>query len=43
VNKDQVPEYLRIGNRDEDKSTGKKEDVRYIKVWRRNETKRTSE
>jgi hypothetical protein len=40
VNKDQVPEIARLEIiQDEDKSTEKKEDVRYIKVWRRNERK----
>jgi hypothetical protein len=38
VNKDQVPEITRLEIiRDEDKYTKKKEDVRHIKVWRRNE------
>jgi hypothetical protein len=40
VNKDQVPEIARLEiTQDEDKSTKKKEDVRYIKVWKRNERK----
>jgi hypothetical protein len=36
----QVPEITRLEIiRDEDKSSKKKEDVRYKKVWRRNERK----
>jgi hypothetical protein len=40
VNKYQVPEITRLKiKQDEDKSTKKKEYVRYIKVWKRNERK----
>jgi hypothetical protein len=40
VNKDQVPEISRLAiKQDEEKSTEKKKDVRYIKVWKINERK----
>jgi hypothetical protein len=40
VNKDQVPEIARLAIQlDEKKSTKKKKDVRYRKVWKINETK----
>ena len=35
MNKDQVPEIARLAiKRDEEKSTEKKKDVKYIKVWK---------
>jgi hypothetical protein len=40
VNKDQVPKIARLTiERDEEKTTKKNEDVRYINVWKRNEIK----
>jgi hypothetical protein len=40
VNKDQVPEIARLAiKRDEENSTEKKKDVRYIKVWKITERK----
>jgi hypothetical protein len=40
VNKDQVPEITRLViKRDEEKTTKKKKDVRYRKVWKINEIK----
>jgi hypothetical protein len=40
VNKDQVPEISRLAiKRDEENSTEKKKDVRYIKVWKITERK----
>jgi hypothetical protein len=40
VNKDQVPEIARLTiKRDEENSTEKKKDVRYIKVWKITERK----
>jgi hypothetical protein len=40
VNKDQVPEIARLAiKQDEENSTEKNKDVRYIKVWKINERK----
>jgi hypothetical protein len=40
VNKDQVPKIARLAiKRDEENSTEKKKDVRYIKVWKITERK----
>jgi hypothetical protein len=40
VNKDQVPEIARLAiKRDEENSTEKRKDVRYIKVWKITERK----